>query len=137
MEIISPPTYVFDCRCSCGAHFTADANDIKEVNLLFEDPFWSPNSVTGDNSSLMTVNIIQCPFCGSFKMLDKDVKSVKSYNEILNEDPSKIFLKGVKLYFKNDQERSELLDVEVKKWNDIQILREKYKNGIDLESLND
>ena len=137
MEIISPPTYVFDCRCSCGAHFTADANDIKETNLLIEDPFWSPNSVTGDNSLMMTLNIIQCPFCGSFKMLDKYVNSIKSYNEILNEDPSRIFLKDVKLYFKEDQEKSELLDVEVKKWSDIQILREKYKNGIGLETLND
>jgi len=138
MEIISPATYVFDCKCHCGSHFIATDKDMHNKTLRLVEDFWSPNDVSGDNTYFLDMIVIECPFCGAFKIVNSDVmNNPKLYQEILEKNPKEVFMIDKKIYDQRDKALSELLDIEVKKWSDIPVLKRKYKDGLGLEALND
>lgn len=140
MEILAPSTYVFDCKCHCGARFIATNGDFLKLSLRFIDQYWNATSISGDNTNYQDMTAIVCPFCNAFKIIDSWVSdNPKKYKEVLDNDPEKIFIdeNELQLYFDKDKEMSKMLSVEVKRWDEIPILRERYKFGLSLEALND
>lgn len=123
MEIISPSTYVLDCKCECGANFLATPKDVVTKQMRVIDPYWNPNQAWGDNTIVENVEMLECPLCGNFVML-----KVTSSNEIeeLAKTDDDICIHGHEPYSENAKEKYDKIDIKIKKWDTIKYLRDKY-----------
>lgn len=129
MEIITPPTYVFECKCGCGAHFIATEKDFKKLNIRVIDPYYSDNAAWGDSTMFLDFEVLQCPFCGRYVVKKySSLEDIKKHNDF---ETSQLFDHDVNCYFDADKEKYDKIQVEAKNWKDIKYLAEKYKYGID------
>lgn len=129
MEIITPPTYVFDCKCECGTHFIASEKDFKKLSIRVVDPYYNNNAAWGDNSLFLDFEVLQCPFCGRYVIKKySSLEDVKNHN---GSDSYMLFDHDVNCFFNADKEKYDKIQVEAKNWKDIKYLAEKYQYGID------
>lgn len=133
MEILSPSTYVLDCKCECGSHFLATPKDIIKKTIRIVDPFWSSNQAWGDNTMIEDVNAIICPFCGNYVIMHsvthKDIETKVSNGE----DPCN---HEVEPYDEADIKKYDKIEVKIKKWKEIPYLKDKYSYDNVLKTLN-
>ena len=92
MIIIKPSDKAYHCKCNCGAEFIAFNNDIKMKNILVYDRFelydFSGSSVSRSSFSLKC-DVIECPFCGKYVILEDNGYKIKEDDIISNEEKNK------------------------------------------------
>jgi len=132
MQILQPATWVYDCKCECGAHFIATDHDFVSKNKVLVDHFGYADGTGTQQPAYL--DVLTCPYCSRFitkklhasSLLDRCEYEAKEVISGLEDTDS---WKELEFYTVEDQSNYNKIKVELKKWFDIPELLEKYKRG--------